>query len=274
MPIGSMYSRISGSRLSALIIRHLGVLDLHTHLRLRPLLAFAANQIHPGKTYRVLEIGCGDGVNGLELARLAGQRGAILHYRGIDIDPQCIERARRIAQTLGLEDHIQFSRMEAGDVASFAAEPSDILILADVLEHVDDPERLLRDLRPALAEDSLCLVSVPTPNYERVFDSSFHRKVGHVRSGYRLEELNSLFAGVGGRLIAHSYSTGLLGSLGCAVYYRLPATRGAVAAKSLLLSPFRLLDLYNSPSVSCSLFAAYSNHGVRSRVPPPSISRK
>jgi len=258
MAIGSMYSRISGSRLSALFIRWLGVLDLHTHIRLRSILAFFETHIRSGATYRILEIGCGDGINAFELARLAERAGASLHYRGVDIDPQCIEKARQMSQALGLQDQIEFLQMDAGNIASLAAEPSDILILADVLEHVEAPEKLLADLRPTLGENSICLISVPTRLYERVFGAAFHRKVGHVRSGYRLEELNALFAEVGGKLIAHRYSTGLLSNLGCALYYRLPATRLAIALKAILLSPFRLLDLYNSPAVSCSLFAAYS----------------
>jgi len=257
MPIGSMYSAISGGRLSALVIRCLGALDLHTHIRLRPILAFFRDHIRPRSTCDVLEIGCGDGINGFELAKLARQQETFLRYRGIDVDADSLRRARQMAESLNLSDRITFSQENAENLAAAIGEPPDIVLLADVLEHLQAPEALLESLRPLFGSETVCLISVPTPNYERFFGASFHRRVGHVRSGYRLDELNQLLANVGGRLLAHRYSTGWISNIGCAVYYRLPATRRAIAIKSLLLAPFRLLDLYNSPAVSCSLFAAY-----------------
>jgi len=258
MPIGDSYSRISRNKLSALAIRCLGALDLHTHIRLKPLLSFFRSHTQAGARCRVLEIGCGDGVNAFELLKLARQKGVALHYRGVDIAPQHLQKARQLAQTLDIEGHLEFLQMTAEDIGSRPTEPPDIVILADILEHVRDPEMLLKDLRPILHNHSVCLVSVPTRNYERVFGTSFHTKVGHLRSGYDLEELNALFAPIGGRMICHRYSTGLVSNLGCALYYRIPDSRWATALKALALSPFRFLDFYNSPTVSCSLFAAYS----------------
>jgi len=257
MPIGSTYSHISGNKLAALALRCLGTPDLHTHLRLRPILSCFRNHVQRGASYRVLEIGCGDGVNAFELAKLARLRDASLFYRGIDIDPVGLERARRLARVLKLDDTLEFLQADAGDVASLGGELWDVVILADVLEHLENQEELLRTIQPAVRHGGICLVSVPTPNYPRVFGRSFHRKVGHVRDGYRLGELNALFAEAGGRLVSHHYCTGLLSSLGCAVYYRMPATRWATALKAILLAPFRLLDFCNGPRVSCSLFAAY-----------------
>lgn len=258
MPIGSMYSCVSRSKVSGLVIRCLGVLDLHTHIRLRPILGFFREHIQPGSSCRVLDIGCGDGINAFEFAKRAKGKGVLFDYCGIDVDPKGLQKAKQMAKTLGLEDHLEFLSVNAQEIASLSVEPSDFVVLADVLEHVETPQTLLKNVRPMLSDNGVCLVSVPTHNYERIFGASFHRHVGHIRSGYRLEELNALFATIGGRLICHSYSTGFVSNLGCAVYYRLPATRHVTALKALLLSPFRLLDIYNSPTVSCSLFAAYS----------------
>jgi len=258
MPIGNSYSRTSSNRLSALTIRCLGVLDLHTHIRLKPLLSFFRSHAQAGSSCRVLEIGCGDGAIAFELAKLARRKGVALRYRGVDIAPEHLQKAKQLAQELDLEDCLEFLQTTAEDIGSLPAEPPDLVILADILEHVRDPEMLLKDLRPMLHDSSVCLVSVPTCNYERVFGTSFHKKVGHLRSGYDLEELNALFAAIGGRVTCHRYSTGLVSNLGCALYYRIPGNRYVTALKALALSPFRFLDFYNSPAVSCSLFAAYS----------------
>ncbi len=258
MPIGDVYAHVSSNRLSRWGLRCLGAFDLHTHIRLKPMLDFFANHIRAGSRCRVLEVGCGDGVNAFEFAKLAQQRRVTLRYCGIDITAARLERARQLARQLHLETCTEFLQIDAARIDALPAEPVDLLVLADVIEHIEDPEGLLRSLRPKLAEQAICLVSVPTPLYERVFGAAFHRKVGHVRSGYDLKELNALFATIGGRLTAHRYSTGLPSNLGCALYYRMPANRWAIMLKTLGLLPFRYLDLYNSPSVSCSLFAAYS----------------
>lgn len=257
MPIGSAYSHISRNKLSALVVRSLGALDLHTHLRLRPVFSFLRDYVKAGARYRVLEIGCGDGVIAFELAKLARHAKASFSYRGVDVDSKGLERARQLAHGLRLDDTLEFLEADAADVTPLQQGPWDIVILADILEHLETPENLLRSIRPLLGKGGICLVSVPTPRYERVFGGSFHRKVGHVRSGYRLDELNALFAKIGGHTICHKYSTGLLSSLGCAVFYRTPATPRLTAAKAILLSPWRLLDFGNGPRVSCSLFAAY-----------------
>jgi len=258
MPIGDSYSHISGNKLSGLGIRCLGALDLHTHFRLKPLLDFFASHVQAGSRCRVLEIGCGDGINAFELAKLARRKGISLRYCGVDIAEAPLQRARRLARKLDLEGSTEFRQIDAAVLDSLPGEPVDIVILADILEHLEDPEALLKSLKPKLGDHAIALISVPTPNYERVFGSSFHRKVGHVRSGYDLEQLNALLATVGGRVIDHRYSTGLLCHLGCALYYRIPANRPALILKTLALLPFRFLDFYNGPAVSCSLFAAYA----------------
>lgn len=258
MPIGDSYSHMSRGKVSALIIRYLGTPDLHTHLRLKPILTFFRKEIHARSSWRVLEVGCGDGVSGFELLKLAQRQKVPLRYTGIDINAELLQKARTLAGKLDVDDAMDFLCVEAENVRSLATEPPDVIVLGDIIEHLKAPDALLRDLRPLLPDHGVCLVSVPTHNYEKVFGAAFHQKVGHVRSGYHLEELNALFATIGGRPIGHRYNTGLIGNLGCAIYYRLPGNRYATALKALALSPFRLLDFYNGPRVSCSLFAAYA----------------
>jgi 2-polyprenyl-3-methyl-5-hydroxy-6-metoxy-1,4-benzoquinol methylase len=257
MPIGSMYSRISRNWLSALILRHMGAFDLHTHIRLKPILSFFRDRALSRPHWQILEVGCGDGINAFELLRLAQRKQVSFHYHGTDIDSQALARARDLARELDVEGSLSFSQVSAKDIATLSMQSPDIVILADVLEHMADPEAFLKELKPMLHDDSVCLISVPTHNYKRFFGRSFHRTVGHVTDGYHIRELNALLATIGGRLICHSYSTGLLSNLGCGVYYRIPKNRYVTPVKALLLSPFRVLDFYNGPRVSCSLFGAY-----------------
>lgn len=91
----------------------------------------------------VLDIGCGQG----ELSHLARRRGH--RVVGIDMNPPQFELdefiAADISQGLPIGEDRQF----------------DIVVLADVLEHMQDPLRLLLEARRHLAPDGRILVSLP-----------------------------------------------------------------------------------------------------------------
>ncbi|MEZ5964083.1 MAG: class I SAM-dependent methyltransferase [Planctomycetota bacterium] len=111
--------------------------------------------VRPGG--RFLEIGCGAGDHLAAMVELGWDA------QGIDVDPAAVAtaRSRSLHVTCG----------EVGD-AGFAAHSFDAIGLSHVIEHVDDPLRLLRVCRSLLRPDgSLVLV---TPNTD-----SF----GHARYG-------------------------------------------------------------------------------------------
>lgn len=109
---------------------------LSSHSRLLELIGDA-----PART--VLDIGCGQG----EMAHLARQRG---HYVvGIDQYPP----------KFPLDEFIPGNIMEALPIAP--ERQFDVIVLADVLEHMMDPSKLLREARQHLAPNGRILVSLP-----------------------------------------------------------------------------------------------------------------
>lgn len=92
---------------------------------------------------RVLDIGCGQG----ELAYLARQRGH--HVVGVDLKPPRFELDEFIAADIAAGLPIAPDRR------------FDVIVLADVLEHLQDPLKLLRSARRHLAPDGRMLVSLP-----------------------------------------------------------------------------------------------------------------
>ncbi len=97
---------------------------------------------------RVLEVGCGSG----ELGWLLRRRGH--HVTGIELVPEIAEHARRRLDCVITEDVEQ-------DGFPFPPGSFDAVIFADVLEHLVDPWRVLREAVEVLAEDGVVVASIP-----------------------------------------------------------------------------------------------------------------
>lgn len=113
---------------------------------------------------RVLDVGCG---NGSQLALPLAGRG--FQVTGIDIDERSIEHAKQLSKNLPNATFI------CGDVAELKTKSFDVVILAEVLEHMTEPRRLLADSAQHLSEDGLVIVTVPNGYGEFEIDSQVFR---------------------------------------------------------------------------------------------------
>lgn len=112
----------------------------------------------------VLEVGPGAGAIGVRLARR-------FRYVGVEPDRESYERAR--ARLAGLGD------VRCGDVAALRPdERFDLVCGFEVLEHIEDDSRALREWRGLLRDGGWILLSVPA--HERRF-GPHDRIVGHYR---------------------------------------------------------------------------------------------
>jgi SAM-dependent methyltransferase len=102
----------------------------------------------PPRCRRVLEVGCGCG----ELGRLLRGRGH--HVTGIELVPEAAEHARRWLDCVVTADVEQ-------DGFPFPPASFDALVFADVLEHLVDPWRVLRQAVDVLAEGGVVVASIP-----------------------------------------------------------------------------------------------------------------
>lgn len=109
--------------------------------------------LQPGA--RVLDLGCGPGV----LARLTKTLIAC-HFDGIDSDKSALERASSDYE------HLVVGDLERHPLAGLAPTPPyDVVILADLLEHLVHPGRLLRQVPGILAPGGRVLISLPHIGY-------------------------------------------------------------------------------------------------------------
>jgi len=121
----------------------------------RTSLALLATRIAPGA--RVLDLGCGSGAVGRFLARRDGPGVPI---DGLTISPQEAERA------LPHYRRVEVADLEQADLTQlFARGAYDVILCADVLEHVRQPPRVLRACRELLAPGGVALLSLPNAGY-------------------------------------------------------------------------------------------------------------
>ena len=99
-------------------------------LAARPTLAFLARATTPGRSYRLLDVGFGDGDMLRRIARWAGKRGVTIDLVGVDLNPRS-ERAARAHTPRDLP-----IRWVTGDYADLADEPWDFVVSSLVAHHM------------------------------------------------------------------------------------------------------------------------------------------
>jgi methionine biosynthesis protein MetW len=104
----------------------------------------------PDGARRILDVGCGAGALG---AALREERG--VEVMGLEISPDAAARARERL------DAVVEADLDALDDLPFERGSFDAMVFGDVLEHLRDPHRLLRTLRPWLADDGVLVCSIP-----------------------------------------------------------------------------------------------------------------
>jgi 2-polyprenyl-3-methyl-5-hydroxy-6-metoxy-1,4-benzoquinol methylase len=126
--------------------------------RLEAIYRFLEKVLGQGKS--VLDIGCGPGL----LSRRCAETCA--HVLGIDISPGMVERAR---QELGKAKGALSVHYEVRDIVESIEDLGefDVVILADVLEHVLNVEQALEHATGAVKLGGSIVISWPHPDYRR-----------------------------------------------------------------------------------------------------------
>jgi ubiquinone/menaquinone biosynthesis C-methylase UbiE len=105
----------------------------------------------------LLDVGCGNGANTVMFADLVGQ------IVGVDIEPQRVAEARRVAEEMGISN-IEYMTYDGAELP-FPDRCFDHVTSFDVLEHVEDEALTLREMRRVLAPTGKLSISVPNKWY-------------------------------------------------------------------------------------------------------------
>jgi ubiquinone/menaquinone biosynthesis C-methylase UbiE len=243
VPIGSVLRHVSGQPRPRLVawLRNLyylfyGVPDLHTHIRWRTVRRLVNNNDERDRI-SVLDVGCGAGHFSFELAsKHKGWR-----VTGIDMNEEGIATATTLKQKLGFSN-LEFRTLIATDMSVFPDNHFDLVLLIDVIEHVVEDGALVNGVRRILRPTGSVIISVPTPNYPKVFGRDFHNGIGHVREGYWLEDIVRLLGKDRFKIEDYAYYTYPPSALVCAIVYRHLWDKRVRGLLSPLLNVFSYLD--------------------------------
>jgi len=126
----------------------------------------------PRTAMRILDVGCSEGRLGAALKKQVAGRQVL----GIEREP---EVAARAAQVL---DRVLCIDLEAGQ-PDIAPGSLDCIIYGDVLEHLVDPERVLRGHRSLLRPDGRILCSVPNVQHHSIFTALMRGDLQYTSQG-------------------------------------------------------------------------------------------
>jgi methionine biosynthesis protein MetW len=107
-------------------------------------------ELVPAGAARVLDVGCGAGALG---GALRAERG--IEVMGLEISADAAAHARERLDAVIEADLDQLEELP------FERRSFDAMVFGDVLEHLHDPHRLLRALRPWLADGGALVCSIP-----------------------------------------------------------------------------------------------------------------
>lgn len=140
--------------------------------RLRLDLAFANLQEflpQATRSLRVLDLGCGNGVIAVRLARIG------LHVTLLDSSLPMLEFAKRAAREAGVTERISVKHGDAAQLANFFDAGSfDVILCHNVLEYVDDPGAVLGSAARAMRNPSAILSVMVRNQAGEVLKAAIH----------------------------------------------------------------------------------------------------
>lgn len=171
---------------------HADVEDRHWWFvaRRRILARLAEEALPPDRNATVIDVGCGTGAN---IAALAGR------YRclGIDTSSEAIELARSRFSRSGVEFRVGRAPQDLGETISNAR----LIMLTDVLEHIDDDYEMFSELFAAAPPGCIFLITVPA---DESLWSEHDESFGHYRR-YDLARLEGVWTGLPTTTLMASY---------------------------------------------------------------------
>lgn len=154
---------------------------------------------------RTLDAGCGSGC----FSFYAASQGN--HVIGLDMEGPKLASAKIRGKALEFP-HLEFRAQDLRELDRLVPQLGtfDQILSFEVIEHVMNDEKLVKDMASLLKPGGRLILTTPYKNHNPLIGDklSDHEDGGHVRWGYTFEELDALFRPHGLRLVEQDYITG------------------------------------------------------------------
>ncbi len=229
-----------------------GIEDFHSHIRWDKV----KRVISPKE--KTLEIGAGNGIMSINYLKMFKKDIDLLVYdrKDLHVAKEIIDKLFS-KQNQQLKPKINVYSGDAQYLEGIQSDYYDQVLLIDVLEHVDSPEKVVYQINRVLKIQGMVIVSVPTPSYLDFFGAKFDNMIGHKRH-YTKQTISEAFAQGGFRLVKIEFYTGGLASRLCKLYYnQMGETKFKFLLMPVMLFLAKLSEMKPKPPFS-SIIAVFA----------------
>lgn len=190
------YNKVGGSLIKDFLLKVIGIPHPYGRLRVKNALKYIKISAE-----RTLDLGSGEGVWVLELSRRS------MDIFGIDISLDSLKNTKNILCSSGFQSKIVQSDVQK---LPFKKNSFDQVICLDVLEHVEAPDKVFKEIYRCLKKKGQFVITIPNELYlvKSVLPVNLkeHAKaMGHVGNGINYQKLRILIEKNDFRLVEYNY---------------------------------------------------------------------
>lgn len=197
-------------------------------------------QVCNRENLRVLDAGAGFG----QFSYYIAKKYKGLCIEAVDIKDIYLERARRFFTTEGLSNRVDFS---VDDLTELTARgPFDVIVCIDVMEHIEDDERVFRNFKSVLAPHGVVIINTPSDlGGSDVSGPEGKSFIGeHVREGYDRNDLLRKLREAGLNVTDAIYTYGIWGDIAWRLLVKVPMLLLNVHRLMIFLLPLYYIPIF------------------------------
>lgn len=178
-----------------------------------------------------------------------GKRHRDWHVKGVDVKKEQIEDCNNFFQKIGLKN-VRFA--EANLTKFDEPDTYDLVLCVDVMEHIEEDEKVLQNYYRALKKGGMLLISTPSDqggsdvhHHDHEDESGEHSFIDeHVRDGYGIDEISEKMKRAGFSRTEVYYQYGPSGKLAWKLSMKFPIIMLNTSYVFFILLPFYYLITY------------------------------